>query len=286
MTLTTLDRAHRFRSLHDPRRPLLLSTVWDVASALVAEDAGAPALATTSAGVAWSRGLPDGDHLGRAEALAVVAAVVGAVQVPVSADLEGGYAETAAGVSETVRGVVQAGAVGINLEDGPRSPEETGRRVAAARVAADDEGVPLFVNARCDVYLRGLVEPGARLAETVRRAACYVDAGADGIFVPGVVDPETIAALAASLQVPLNVMVGPGAPAPAELSGLGVARASLGSAVAQAAYTAVRRATVDLLDGGTYDSLTGALGYAEVDGLLHAAAAHREGRTERPGGGR
>lgn len=286
MTTTTLDRAHRFRALHDSRHPLLLPTVWDVASALVAQDAGAPALATTSAGVAWSRGLPDGDHLGRAEALAVVAAVVGAVQVPVSADLEGGYAETAAGVSETVRGVVQAGAVGINLEDGPRSPEETGRRVAAARVAADDEGVPLFVNARCDVYLRGLVEPGARLAETVRRAARYVDAGADGIFVPGVVDPETIAALAASLQVPLHVMVGPGAPAPTDLSGLGVARASLGSAVAQAAYTAVRRATVDLLDGATYGSLTGALGYVEVDGLLHAAAAHPGGRTERPGGGR
>ena len=286
MTLTTLDRAHRFRSLHDPRRPLLLSTVWDVASALVAEDAGTPALATTSAGIAWSRGVADGDHLGRAEVLAVVAAVAAAVDIPVSADLEGGYAETSAGVSETVRGVVQAGAVGINLEDGSRSPEETGRRVAAARVAADDEGVPLFVNARCDVYLRGLVEPGARLGETVRRAARYVDAGADGIFVPGVVDPETITALADSLQVPLNVMVGPGAPAPAELSRLGVARASLGSAVAQAAYTAVRRATADLLHGGTYDSLAGALGYAEVDGLLHAAAAHGEARTGHPGGGR
>lgn len=286
MTTTTLERAHRLRALHDARHPLLLPTVWDVASALVAQDAGAQALATTSAGVAWSRGRPDGDHLGRADLLAVVAAVVGAVEVPVSVDLEGGYAVTSAGVGETVREVVQAGAVGINLEDGPRSPEETAPRIAAARRAGDDEAVPLFVNARCDVYLRGLVDPGARLAETVRRAERYVDAGADGIFVPGVVDPETIAALAGALQVPLNVMVGPDSPALAELSGLGVARASLGSAVAQAAYTAVRRATVDLLAHGTYASLEGAMGYAEVDGLLHAAAAHRDARTEVPGGGR
>ena len=273
MTSTTLDRAHRFRSLHDPRQPLLLPTVWDVAGALVAQAAGAQALATTSAGVAWSRGVPDGDHLGRAEVLSVVAAVAEAVDLPVSADLEGGYAESAAGVADTVRGVVQAGAVGINIEDGPRSPEETGRRVAAARRAADDEGVRVFVNARCDVYLRGLVEPAARLDETLRRAARYVDSGADGIFVPGVVVPETIAALAGSLPVPLNVMVGPGAPAPDELARLGVARASLGSALAQAALAAVRRATVELLAHGSYASLAGVLDYAEVDGLLQAAAA-------------
>ena len=275
MTLTTLDRAHRFRSLHDPRRPLLLSTVWDVASAVVAEDAGAPALATTSAGIAWSRGVADGDHLGRAEVLAVVAAVAAAVDIPVSADLEGGYGQTPDGVAETVRGVVQAGVVGINLEDGPRSPEETGLRIAAARRAADDEGVPLFVNARCDVYLRGLVEPGARLDETLRRSWRYVGAGADGIFVPGVVDPEAIAALAGALPVPLNVMVGPGAPATAELARLGVARASLGSSVAQAAYAAVRRATLELVGAGTYDSLSGALDYAETDGLVQGAATRR-----------
>lgn len=273
MTPMTFDRADRFRSLHDPRQPLLLPTVWDVAGALVAQGAGAQALATTSAGVAWSRGVPDGDHLGRAEVLSVVAAVAEAVDVPVSADLEGGYAASAAGVADTVRGVTQAGAVGINLEDGPRSPEETGQRVAAARRAADDEGVPVFVNARCDVYLRGLVEPAARLDETLRRAARYVDSGADGIFVPGVADPETIAALAGSLPVPLNVMVGPGAPAPAELARLGVARVSLGSALAQAALTAVRRATVELLAHGSYASLAGVLDYAEVEGLLQAAAA-------------
>lgn len=271
MTTTTLQRAHLFRSLHDARRPLALSTVWDVASALVAQDAGAPALATTSAGVAWSRGFADGDRVDRSEALAVLAAVVAAVDVPVSADVEGGYATDAEGVAETVRAVLDAGAVGINIEDGPRSPDETARRVAAARRAADESGVPLFVNARCDVYLSGDVEPGLRLEETFRRAARYVDAGADGIFVPGVFDLPSVAVLADALSVPLNVMVGPGAPTVSDLAQVGVARVSLGSAVAQSAYTVVQNATAELVTSGTYGALAGALDYGTVDGLLLSA---------------
>ena len=278
MNLPQSRHADLFRSLHTPARPLALVTVWDVASALAAQDAGAPAIATTSAGVAWSQGVPDGDRLDRARAVSVLGAIVSAVDVPVSADIEGGYPDGSGDVAETVRAVIEAGAVGINVEDGSRSPDELCRRVAVARKVADQMGVGLFVNARCDVYLTGAVAPAQRLEKTVRRAAAYVEAGADGIFVPGVVDAETIAALAEAVQVPLNVMVGPGALDVAALGRLGVARASLGSSVAQAAATTVRDAQAELLATGTYDCLTGALDYGYVDGLLTRASSSQARR--------
>jgi len=278
MNLPQSHRADLFRSLHTTAHPLALVTVWDVASALAAQDAGAPAIATTSAGVAWSQGVPDGDHLDRARAVSVLAAIVSAVDVPVSADIEGGYPDSTGDVAETVRAVIEAGAVGINIEDGSRSPDELCRRIAVARRVADETGVALFVNARCDVYLTGAVAPAQRLAETVRRAAAYVEAGADGIFVPGVVDAQTIAALAGAVQVPFNVMVGPGALDVAGLGRLGVARASLGSSAAQAAATTVRDATAELLATGTYDCLTGALDYGYVDGLLTRASSSQARR--------
>jgi 2-methylisocitrate lyase-like PEP mutase family enzyme len=174
--------------------------------------------------------------------------------------------------------VLDAGAVGVNLEDshhgGPaplRPVEEQAERLSAARQAADGAGVRLFLNARVDTYLWAVGEPAGRLAETLRRAAAYVAAGADGIFVPGVVDPAVISALVAELPVPLNVLVGRGAPPVAELAALGVARISVGAGLAVAAYDLARRAARALLTEGTYPAATDGLTSRELNALMSGA---------------
>ncbi|WOX23366.1 isocitrate lyase/phosphoenolpyruvate mutase family protein [Streptomyces solicathayae] len=271
MTTAQPNKAHLFRSLHTPAAPLLLANVWDVASARVVEAAGAPAIATTSAGVAWSLGAPDGDVLTRDRALDAIARIVASVAVPVTADIEGGYGKDADEVAETVAGVLAAGAAGINIEDGTRPPEELAARLAAVRRTVGRAGTDLFVNARIDTYLFELGDPDTRLADTLARARRYVEAGADGIFVPGVTDAATIEALAGDISVPLNVMAGPGTPAVPELGALGVARVSLGAGVAQAAYAAARRTAQEFYRTGGYDSLSEGIAFPELNTLLAEA---------------
>ncbi|MGW3150983.1 isocitrate lyase/PEP mutase family protein [Streptomyces sp. NPDC001177] len=269
---TLRDRALAFRALHVPGRPLVLPNAWDAMSARLAEDAGAAAVATTSAGLAWSLGAADGDRLERDRALDAVARIAATVRVPVSADIESGYAKDPAGVAGTVRAVLAAGAVGINIEDALyeegsgalRPVAEQAERIAAAREAADAQGVPLFVNARIDTFLRG----AGGVDATLERAAAFRAAGADGIFVPGAVDPETVRALVEGIDGPLNVLVGPDAPSVAELAALGVARVSAGSGLAEAAYAVVRRAARELLDAGTYEAQAQGLDYGELNTLL------------------
>ncbi|WP_028798928.1 isocitrate lyase/PEP mutase family protein [Streptomyces sp. 142MFCol3.1] len=265
------ETAAAFRALHVPGRPLVLPNAWDAASARIVEEAGAPAVATTSAGLAWGLGRPDGDRLDRAAALGAVARVCAAVRVPVSADIESGYAQDAQGVTDTVRAVLAAGAVGVNIEDAlyeggaPLRPVgDQAERIAAARAAADAADVPLYVNARIDTCLRG----AGGIDETLERAAAYLAAGADGVFVPGVADPVTVKALVDGVDGPLNILVGPGAPTVSELAALGVARVSAGSSIAQAAHAVVLRAARELLSAGTYDSLTGGFDYAELNALM------------------
>jgi 2-methylisocitrate lyase-like PEP mutase family enzyme len=266
---TTSTRTATFHGLHDHRsRPLVLVNVWDAASARLVEDAGATAIATTSAGVAWSLGRPDGNTLTRAEAMDAVARIAASVSVPVTVDIESGYADDADGVARTVDAVLEAGAVGINIEDGRLHPDALADRIGAARRAAERAGVPLFVNARTDVHLAGLVDPERLLAETLERARRYRGAGADGVFVPGVRDVATIRALVESIDALVNVMAGPGSPTVSELARIGVARISLGSAVAQAAYAVARQATAELLATGTYDSLAAGVDYAELNALF------------------
>ncbi|MGW1069416.1 isocitrate lyase/PEP mutase family protein [Streptomyces aureus] len=263
------------RALHVPGRPLVLANAWDAVTARIVEEAGAPAVATTSAGLAWAQGVADGDRLERDDALAAVARITAVVRVPVSADIENGYASDAAGVGDTVRAVLAAGAVGVNLEDalygegvGPLRPvAEQAERVAGARAAADAAGVPLFVNARIDTFLRG----AGGVEETLLRAAAFLAAGADGVFVPGVTDPTTVKALVEGIDGPLNVLVGPGAPSVGELAALGVARISAGSSIAAAAHGLVRRAARELLDTGTYETLTGGFDYAGLNALMGRA---------------
>lgn len=255
-----------FRALHSGT-VLVLPNAWDVASARLIEQAGARAVATTSAGVAWSLGAPDGNKLSRDRAVDVVARIASGAGVPVTADIESGFGATPREVGDTVRAVADAGAAGINIEDGDypglRSVEEQAERIAAARAAA-----PLFVNARIDTYLFRVGDPDARQADTVTRAKAFADAGADGVFVPGVVDPEVIRTLASQIPVPLNVLAGPGAPPVGALAGLGVARVSVGSGIAQAAYSLAVRCAKEMLTDGTYDMQVADLDFGTVNAVL------------------
>lgn len=272
------DLANTFRALHTETGDILvLPNAWDAMSARLIEVAGARAVATTSSGVSWSLGRPDWQGLTRSEMIDAIRRIVSAVKIPVSADVEGGYGEgTPEDVAETVRRVIGAGAVGINLEDahGWQSralldPERQASRFAAARASADTEGVPLFINARIDVYLLDAAVPQAqRFDETVRRARSYTTAGADGVFVPGVRDADTIGRLAAEIDAPLNVMTGPGSPTVAELRKLGVARVSLGPGIAQSAMAHIRRVATEVLRDGTYGALAGGVPFEEADGMF------------------
>ena len=273
---TQHDKALLLRALHRPGDPLLLANVWDAAGTRLVAATGAAAIATASASVSWTLGFPDGDRADLAQVLAQTALVVRAAgELPVTVDLESGFADTAAGVGGTITALLATGAVGVNLEDtGPdgaaplRPVAEAARRIAAARAAADAAGVALFVNGRTDVFLRAVGDPADRLGEAVARARAYVEAGADGVFVPGVADPDTVAALVAAVPAPLNVLAGSGAPGVADLAKLGVARISLGPGLARAAYTALRGAAEEFYTSGTYGALDGGLSYGELNGLL------------------
>jgi 2-methylisocitrate lyase-like PEP mutase family enzyme len=271
-------KAHRLRSLHEDGT-LVLPNAWDAASAALIEEAGAAAIATTSGGVAWALGRHDGEGLTRAEMVEAVRRIAATVEVPVTADIEGGYGPEPGDVAATVSAVIEAGAVGANIEDS-RSADgslytaaEQGRRLAAAREAAAASGLEGFVvNARTDVYLHQVGEPAGRLDDVLARAEAYADAGADVLFVPGLLDLDALAAIVAGTALPVNAMAGPRAPTVAELSGVGVRRVSLGSSVAQAAYAVARRAARELLQAGTYAELQEAIGFPELNGLLSRPA--------------
>jgi 2-methylisocitrate lyase-like PEP mutase family enzyme len=260
--------AEDFRRLHE-RGLLILPNAWDAGSARLVESVGAKAVATSSAAVAWSHGYPDGDQLPVALLVATVTSIVRVVRVPVSVDIEGGYAADAAGVGETVARVIDAGGVGINLEDGTASPDLLCAKIEAARKAASRAGVALFVNARTDVYLEALAPAERRVDESLARAARYKAAGADGIFVPGVIDPAAIRAIAGAVGLPLNVLARLGLPEAAELEGLGVRRLSAGSGIASALFGSMATlATAFLGDGDSAPLARGAMTWAAINALM------------------
>jgi len=275
MTETQQFKASRFREMHRGAQALLLPNVWDVASARVVEQAGFPAIATTSAGIAFSVGYPDGQKISREQMLARVGRIVRAVEAPVTADVEAGYGSRPEDAARTAAEVIQAGAVGINLEDGTLDP---GRplvdrllqveKIRAVREAAQKKGVELVLNARTDVYLREFAPPESRYGEAMLRARAYRDAGADCIFVPGLRDPDTISRLVRELECPVNILAGPGVPSVPELEKLGVARVSLGSGAMRATLGLLRQIAEELKHSGTYRALENAPSHAEVSQLF------------------
>ncbi len=249
------DNAKTFHQLHQGPEVLVLPNAWDAASAALLSDAGAKAVATSSAAVAWARGYPDGDTVPVPVVLQVIAEAAKASKVPLTADIEGGYTDDLASLAETIKGVVGAGAVGINLEDGTRDPELHARKVETARKAATAAGVDLFINARTDVYLKSLAQGEAALAETLKRAELYRSAGASGIFVPGPNDAALIGELVKGVALPLNVMSRGGVPKVPELQALGVRRLSSATGLFNAAFTALIKATESFLRDGDPDAL-------------------------------
>jgi 2-methylisocitrate lyase-like PEP mutase family enzyme len=250
----------QFHALHQGPDILLLANAWDAGSARVVETLGAKALATSSAAVAWSHGYADGHKLPVDALAATVREIVRVVKVPLTVDIEGGYADDARGVGETVARVVGAGCVGINIEDGRDAPDLLCAKIAAARAAAEKAGAPLFINARTDVYLKNLAQGDAALPEAIRRGKLYRDAGADGFFLPGPTDTALFAAAANEVGLPVNVMARKGVAPLAELKAAGVRRLSAATGVARAALHAAREAASAFLATGESAALADAGG--------------------------
>ncbi|HEU5261327.1 MAG TPA: isocitrate lyase/phosphoenolpyruvate mutase family protein [Gemmatimonadales bacterium] len=274
---TQAEKAQVFRALHAGPTILVLPNAWDVASARLIEDAGFAGIATSSAGVAWALGYPDGERITRAEMLDVVRRIAAAVRLPVTADMEAGYGTTPEAAAETARGVIAAGAIGLNLEDGTNEGSLVDvvlhvERIRAVREAGAAAGISVVVNARTDAFEMKQWSPAERFTAAVRRANRYRAAGADCLFVPHVSDADTIGRLAREIEGPLNVIAGPPAPPIHDLQRLGVRRASLGPRVVQATLGLIRRIAVELRDRGTYDAMADLLiPFAEIQRLIAGA---------------
>jgi 2-methylisocitrate lyase-like PEP mutase family enzyme len=262
-------KADAFRAMHRSQQILLLPNAWDVASARIVQQTGFGAVATTSAGIAFTLGYPDGQRISREQMLEVVGRIATAVKVPVTADVEAGYGDRPEDAARTAREVLAAGAVGMNLEDatGDRQHPLLDLALQVERVKAVRE-LPIVLNARTDVYLGEVGAPEKRYDEALRRLAAFRDAGADCVFVPGLRDAAIIGRLAKDLKCPLNILAGPGTPPVPELQKLGVARISLGSGPMRAALGLLRRIAEELKGAGTYKSLEDAISFADVNRMM------------------
>ena len=245
-----MSQAEVFKQLHQGPEILVLPNAWDAASAAMMEDAGARAVATSSAALARAHGYADGDAVPVPTLLTAIGEIARVQKAPLTADIEGGYTDDLPTLAETIKGVVGAGAVGINFEDGTRDPDLHARKIEVVRKAADGAGVPLFINARTDIYLKRLAQGEAAKAETLRRAELYRSAGADGIFVPGAAEEALIGELAEAIALPLNIMGWPGLPPAARLQELGARRLSSATSPFRAAYAALGRTLADYLASG------------------------------------
>jgi 2-methylisocitrate lyase-like PEP mutase family enzyme len=254
--------AEQLRQWHRQPPILLLPNAWDAASARIFVQLGFRAIATTSSGVAAANGYPDGERMPRALMIETTRRIAAAVDRPVTADIEAGYGGDMDAKLDTIRQVVEAGAVGVNIEDSlehgtPALVSEAAQveLIAAIRAAASGWGVPLVINARTDVYLYNVGDAASRLAEATQRGNAYLAAGADCVFPIGASDADTIAALARDINGPINILASPRTPTIPELASLGVARVSFGGGFTRVALGAVRRAAQEIMEQGTFTSM-------------------------------
>jgi 2-methylisocitrate lyase-like PEP mutase family enzyme len=268
-------KAEAFRAMHTGQGTVLLPNVWDVASARIIEEAGFQAIATTSAGVAFAQGFPDGQKIPAERMITAVAHIASAVRVPVTADVEAGYGQRPEDAARTTRIVIECGAVGMNFEDATGDGDHPLteltlqlERIRAIRETAEELRVPIVLNARTDVYLLQIGDPSRRYEEAVRRLAAFRDAGADCVFVPGVRDAETIGRIVADLKCPVNILGVPGSPAVPELVKLGVKRISLGSGPMRSSLGFLRKLAEEVKTSGTYKLIEGAPSHAEMNKLM------------------
>lgn len=268
-------KAERLRSLHHDAHMLVLPNAWDAASAKMFEQAGFDAIATTSAGVATAYGYPDGERMSRAEMLEAVGRIARAVSLPVSADMETGFGDTPDALAVTAQLVLEAGAVGLNLEDGTKDASHPltdvslqVEKLKAVRQAAERSGVPLVINARTDVFVKLDQNDKTRLAQAIQRGNAYHEAGADCIFVFGVEDREIITRLVREIAAPINILAHYGSPTIPELESLGVARVTFGSIPMRATMSLVGRIAAELKQAGTYSFAQGILSYSEANAFF------------------
>jgi 2-methylisocitrate lyase-like PEP mutase family enzyme len=247
----------------------MLPNAWDAGTARLIESLGAKAIATTSAGLAWSRGYPDGNALPNDQLIAATREIARAIRVPLSIDIEAGYSNDEQAVARLAVGIMNVGAVGINIEDGADSPDLLCRKIEAVRESAARSGVDLFINTRTDIYLRGIASGDAAVEEVIGRAARYRAAGCDGLFVPGLSDGGAMAAIAAAIKpMPLNVMAAPGLPSIDALQKYDVRRVSTGSAIAQAALGCTSRLAAGFLAGTMSEMFDAAAEYGAMNKLF------------------
>jgi 2-methylisocitrate lyase-like PEP mutase family enzyme len=261
-----------FRALHQGPALLVLPNAWDAGTARMIESIGAKAVATTSAGVAWSRGYPDGNALPIEQLIAATRDIARVIRVPLTVDVETGYSADARAVAELVVRILDIGAIGINIEDGAATADLLCKKIAAVREKAARSGADLFINARTDVYLRGLVAGDAAIEEVIHRASRYRAAGCDGLFVPGLSEGDAMAAIVEAIKpMPLNVMALPSLPSMDELQKHGIRRLSAGSAIAQAALGCTSRLAAGFVAGTMSDMFTA---IAEYDTVNKSFANH------------
>jgi 2-methylisocitrate lyase-like PEP mutase family enzyme len=249
------QRVAEFRALHASGQCLVLPNAWDAASAKLAEVAGAKAVATSSAAVAWCHGYPDGDVMPRDVVMTAAREAVRVVNVPVSIDSEGGYSSDPAKVADHVMALIEIGAAGINLEDGKSPPDSLVAKIKAIKAAAKAKGADIFVNARSDVYLANLVPDDQKPAEIIRRGKLYAEAGADGFFAPVMQDIKQIGDVVRAVGLPVNILALKTAPTVSELKAAGVRRVSAGTGTGRAAYGAAMHGIKAMLNEGTYDAM-------------------------------
>jgi 2-methylisocitrate lyase-like PEP mutase family enzyme len=271
--------ARYFRSLHGAEKLLLLPNVWDAASARLFEEEGFHALGTTSAGVASAMGFPDGEAMALATHLTVACCIVERVGIPVSLDMERGYAERILELQRNVARALETGIVGVNLEDSIdgggashgsalRDPEEQCDRIRAVREAAESYGVPLVINARTDALLGEDGAGSKALSEAIDRGNRYWDAGADCVFVPDMetLEEQGMTQLARELNAPLNLIAGRRTPPVSRLEEIGVSRLSFGPRPMRALLSALQCMAREWRDAGTYHRmLEGTLSYETVN---------------------
>jgi len=268
-------KAEQFRNMHRGPRMLVLANAWDVVSARILEECGHPAIATSSAAVAFSRGYPDGQRISRDEMLDVVGRIARAVRVPVTADLEAGYGTTPKDLGDTTKAAIEAGAIGMNLEDSGDDDSSLVdlalqvEKVRAIRETAKSLGVPFVLNARTDIYLASIGPEATRFDRTVERLHAYRDTGADCLFAPGVHDKEIISKLVKAVAAPLNILITPQCPSLTELGKIGVARVSAGSTVMRATLRVVERIGKEMLESRSTETLFDrAIPWADLSGMM------------------
>jgi 2-methylisocitrate lyase-like PEP mutase family enzyme len=252
--MTQKEKAELFKSLHVNGSPVILFNIWDAGGARTVAQAGAKAIATGSWSVAASHGFDDGESIPLSLVLANLKRIADSVSIPVTLDFETGYATDLSGLKENIRAVIAAGAIGINFEDriiganDLQTIEDQSARIKAVREAADETSIPLFINARTDVFLKTYPakHDEGQLEEALQRAAAYAEAGASGLFAPGLRDPDLIQKLCDRSSLPVNILALPDTPPTKTMAQLGVARISYGAApyrqMAQALTEAAQKA--------------------------------------------